>query len=295
MATADTVKNQIQALIDTANQTTGKADADLTAAVGSLMEGYGIGSDPVLTELTITENGEYLPGEGVDGFSKVYANIHNELIEMMSTAPLYSGVTLPDDLEIDLTGFPNLVSIMNMLSASTCKNVVLRLPSGKITNIQQCFYNSTAVEVTIYGEFNTSVNSVGFFAKCGNLERINSILPASFLGSAGNYYNVFMGCGALKRVRFSANGKGGSDVRMNWSDVLEDESIVSIANALIAQTDTSYTLSLNTTPKARCDEILGTVSTVTDGDASYDFFTMDEAGTVTLTEFITTVKGWTLA
>jgi len=75
MATADTVKNQLQALIGSANAKTGKADADLTAAVGSLMEGYGIGSDPVLTELTITENGEYTPSEGVDGFSKVVANV----------------------------------------------------------------------------------------------------------------------------------------------------------------------------------------------------------------------------
>ena len=75
MATADTVKNQLQALIDSANAKTGKADGDLTAAVDSLAAGYGIGSDPVLTELTITENGEYTPGEGVDGFSKVVANV----------------------------------------------------------------------------------------------------------------------------------------------------------------------------------------------------------------------------
>lgn len=34
-----------------------------------------IETDPVLEELTITENGEYTPGEGVDGFSKVVANV----------------------------------------------------------------------------------------------------------------------------------------------------------------------------------------------------------------------------
>lgn len=76
MATADSVKTKIQGLIDQANAATGGTDADLTNAVGSLIAGYGQGgSEPVLEELRITENGTYTPSEGVDGFSKVIANI----------------------------------------------------------------------------------------------------------------------------------------------------------------------------------------------------------------------------
>lgn len=41
MITADKVRNQIQTLIDTANEKTGNNDTDLTSAVGSLVEGYG--------------------------------------------------------------------------------------------------------------------------------------------------------------------------------------------------------------------------------------------------------------
>lgn len=52
---------------------TGGSYADLTGAVQALVDGYG--SAPVLEELNITENGEYTPGEGVDGFSKVVANV----------------------------------------------------------------------------------------------------------------------------------------------------------------------------------------------------------------------------
>lgn len=43
MSDFTTVKTQIQKLIDEANAKTGKADADLTGAVGSLVEGYGSG------------------------------------------------------------------------------------------------------------------------------------------------------------------------------------------------------------------------------------------------------------
>lgn len=43
MSTIQSVKNQIQTLIDNANATTGKGDADLTTAQASLIDGYGKG------------------------------------------------------------------------------------------------------------------------------------------------------------------------------------------------------------------------------------------------------------
>jgi len=69
MATTESVKAKLLALIDQANAATGNTDTDLTAAVAALAAGFGKG--PVLEELSITENGEYTPDEGVDGFSKV--------------------------------------------------------------------------------------------------------------------------------------------------------------------------------------------------------------------------------
>lgn len=43
MATAESVKDKLSGLIQKANQTTGKNDADLTAAIGSLIAGFGQG------------------------------------------------------------------------------------------------------------------------------------------------------------------------------------------------------------------------------------------------------------
>ena len=63
MATAESVKNKIQGLINTANATTGKADTDLTSAVGALIAGFGQGGGGggiEVTEGTITPSSETL-------------------------------------------------------------------------------------------------------------------------------------------------------------------------------------------------------------------------------------------
>ena len=75
---------------------------------------------------------------------------------------------------------------------------------------------------------------------------------------------------------------------------LDNDSLVSLANGL------SDTVALNVTltsaNKTTAQSITGTISQVTDADSNtYDFFTADENGTVTLMDFITNTKGWTVA
>lgn len=74
--------------------------------------------------------------------------------------------------------------------------------------------------------------------------------------------------------------------------LFSDESMVSIANCLTA---TTKTIALSDTMKTKCQTIMGTVSQVTDDDITYDFFTAGTSGTVTLENFITQTKGWTIA
>lgn len=60
--------------------------------LSNISGGSGESADPVLQELSITENGEYLPSEGVDGFSKVVANIYIPTAEdIMATLPKWNG------------------------------------------------------------------------------------------------------------------------------------------------------------------------------------------------------------
>ena len=58
-------------LIDASNEVTGLKDTTMTEVVNTLIAGY----NPVLQELNVIENGEYIPETGVNGFSKVIANI----------------------------------------------------------------------------------------------------------------------------------------------------------------------------------------------------------------------------
>lgn len=125
------------------------------------------------------------------------------------------------------------------------------------------------------------------------LVSINAILYLS--DNATFWDRTFVYCYALEEIRFLENSITVSGIPLGDSNSLSDDSLISIANALVVPVDTTCTVTLHATSKARCDEILGTVSAVTDGDTTYDFFTQDETGTVTLTEFITTTKGWTLA
>ncbi len=71
-----------------------------------------------------------------------------------------------------------------------------------------------------------------------------------------------------------------------------DDTMVSIANGLQSG---AHTITLHTDMKTKCQTIKGTVSQVTDDEVTYDFFTASASGTVTLENFITQAKGWTIA
>lgn len=74
-ALSEKVKTQIVNLIENANATTGNTDTTLTDGVNALIEGYGKNSEPLLQDITINENGSYLPENGYDGFSSVTVEV----------------------------------------------------------------------------------------------------------------------------------------------------------------------------------------------------------------------------
>ena len=75
MSTFQTVKSQLQKLVDNANAVTGKTDANVTDAQASLIAGYG--NEPVLQNKTITENGTYTADSGYDGLGSVTVEVES--------------------------------------------------------------------------------------------------------------------------------------------------------------------------------------------------------------------------
>lgn len=221
-------------------------------------------------------------------------------IDKMVNAPyLFQEVTLPEKCEFDFSFLPvsedTQVTMTHLFNtAKGVKEITVTFPSSKKICIGYMFNGITTVEKVVFkGDFDFAQNpgggilgGLGVFAMCSNLKTIESTAAFGgnqFLRKEVTAYNPFFHCTKLVDVRFTPNSAQ-QDWVFKWSPALSDETLVSAANAL---TVGSYTLTLHATAAARCAEIVGTVS---DGA-----FTADSGGTTTLTEFITTTKGWSLA
>lgn len=299
--------DKLTAIADAIRGKTGKADALTLDQMAT--EISGIETGPVLTDLEVTENGEYTPPDGVDGFGKVTANVAGSgLPEWFANILQFNGMFSPlswyinvemETVDLDIrTLFPQCRSLQSCFTGVHGISSIT-VHADTVTNINNMFFNhntfnDSALKVIDLTDFRTDIITTWTSAFSGRrgLHTIRGVLD--FTG-ATSWSQVFRYCASLENVVFAANTISLTTDQYTFADcnALSDATIVSLANGLKADTKT---LDLPDTPKARCDEIIGTVSQKTAEDGTtYDFFTVDSAGTVTLTEFITVTKGWTLA
>lgn len=158
-------------------------------------------------------------------------------------------------------------------------------------NLSNAFRGQTDLEVIdLPSAFLDDVSIYATFYNCQNL-RIISGNPLRPNGTNSVYtQNAFAHCYSLEEVRFVENCIKVSTGFPN-SSYLTDASLVSIANALF-EGSTSQAVSFHATQKARIQNILG-VSEL-DETETYHVFTPNASGTLSLREFITNVKGWTV-
>lgn len=207
----------------------------------------------------------------------------------------------------NLTGISNLnnIKIYNYSSNSVFSCAKAYSAAGGEISL---FFSGETVKVDS-GSFNSG-NAIGAIKEIGaydqnvklfisiaaqtfrNQQHLKDISIPAYTLSSSSADRTFMQCYNLEYINFIHNGV---DMPLSMGDCskLTNDGLIAIANGL--KEGSAKTVTLNATPKGRCSSIMGTVSEETVNDVTYHVFTQNDSGTVTLTEFITTTKGWTMA
>lgn len=254
---ATPLTDSINALTQYANETTGKQDTTLSDAVGSLVEGYGQG--------------------GFNPFAYAY-----------KCEEMFRDTTLPiEDFILDFTGNTHIYNLSSMfLRTQGVKHITIKNLVSTATNFRMSAfaYGATDLEVITFENCDfktTSFESLG--RQCTKLKRIEGELDCS---NCTNTNYMFPVAPNLEYFRFKQN-----TISTNMPDFgtdgakYTDESYISLANAL--NPSSPHTLTTKRSFKTDVASIIG----INDNGT----FIADPNGTLTLADFIITVKGWTLA
>lgn len=217
-----------------------------------------------------------------------------DLFTVIGTFNIARSTFAQKDTVLDF-GTLNVSNFIATRVTSTENDASLEIKCGVLT-----FGNTAFADNSGSSELRTLIlscsNNPELTSEWGRATKLQRILgkPVSFTGFGTGNYKKINGTN-LTEFYVVPNVITSGDAGMN-TGVLIDASLVSVANALKGGLATPQTLTIsNATTKAKCNTIVGTVSQVTEGGETYDFFTQDASGTVTLADFITNTKGWTLA
>ena len=195
MATLETIKAQLKALLSGANHTTGESDPTMTDAVTRLREGYGKGA--VTQGLTVTENGNYTPPDGVDGFDMVDVNVSVdvpvitsgtvEVSENGSYYPADYGYDYFDSVSVSV-GFQEMLNPANPedvrsgmeyidSTGTVCSGIMLENSYGDVTvNTGSSKNFSVSIPAGYYPEDVTVSGETGYTGGNANMQFENSML-----------------------------------------------------------------------------------------------------------------------
>ena len=227
MSTAQSVKTQIQSLIDQANAKTGRTDTDLTSAVGMLVSGYGSGSSGKINHLALATN-----------------------IRLGKLDDL--GVS---ELTLDM---PNITTLYLFLDGSlntTVEKITIN-SNNKIQEIRHAFEVKKVTDDTAlkYIVLNIDLSECTRFDYAfARRSKVISILGTPMdLSAASTTGGMFLNLNELENVYFVKDTiKIG--VSFQYSPLLSAESIQSIIDGL-ATVETSQTLTLHADVKAKLTE-----------------------------------------
>lgn len=185
--------------------------------------------------VTVTEKVEQLVDKGKE---------YNNLYGLLGTSPnaKYDSFFYRNDhiKNLPKLKYDEVVSMRYFCGISSLESVDYYINCGKTTDFYQAFYNCEKLKF-VYGiDLSKGTNLYEVFKGCKNLETIQEPLDFS---SYSNSSGIFVGCNALKNVRFVENSILTYTNLTNCS-LLTNDSIKSIINGLAA-VETTQTLTLN--------------------------------------------------
>lgn len=247
--------DKINELIAQCNTADGGSDTTLSAAIATLISGYGGGESEESYDLF-----EYAVGVA---------------------AGMYSGVTIPSQYTMR---FRNLTSVnAAILSGALVTDTLTVTFDNNPTKLRQMFYNALSAGESFNVVFNCDTSECTDFSGMFQSSKVAEVDGEFDFSSATNVSTFAYGCSTLKEIRFKENSLSLSIQFANAP--LSDASLVSIANGLNPSVS-GQTVDLKSDRITRCSEIVGAVI---DGT-----FTADENGDMTLADFIVNEKGWSL-
>lgn len=220
------------------------------------------------------------------------ANGFNPFKYVYDCAQLFRTATLPADLVLDFDGNASLTTMASMFfNTSGVKNLTIKNLNSTKTNLPMnafC-YLSVDLETLTFDNCDFSPSTLESFGRsCPKLKTVNGEINCTNLASVNAASFWFQNSVALENFRIKPNtlGISPSGVWGTGSTLWSAESFVSLANGLNANAE-GKTFTFLANQKTYIQSLMGFNSNGT--------FVASDSGTLSLADFITTVKGWTLA
>lgn len=196
------VNSKMTAIANAIRAKTGGTSALTLDQMATEIAGIQTGSAPILTDITITENGEYTPGEGVDGFGKVTVEVEggggdytNEQMVALIERKYSGDFIIPDGTtaigNYALANMPSLTTSelpesVTKLASNAFRSsgvTIKRIPDATKKLDQYCFcYCDGLTEISI--PEGVSISNTAFF-QCTNLKTVTFRGKASSIHQSG--------------------------------------------------------------------------------------------------------------
>ena len=196
------IKDNVLAAYDTVANKGGevpeeKTIANLPAAIASTHD--------TLEELTITANGEYTPQDGVDGFSKVVANVIPSMLVKPNHLTVTNNCIVDGYWAGELLDTSMIKSMTNMFS--NCSSLqqldVSKWDVSSVTSIYCTFYNCSLLQQLDVSNWDVSSvdNMSSAFRECSSLQQLD--VSNWDVSSVTTTILMFSNCSSLQQLDVS--------------------------------------------------------------------------------------------